>query len=92
MKTFLEMRKRLGWNQEDLVRRLGCSIEEVKAWEENRAQPPKHLQFQMEMFWAQAEEISLEMKGFPLADQKIQDELLEQLDSEDLDLSSEVDG
>ena len=57
-----EMRHRVGMTQRELAARLGCNLDAIKAWEQNRKGPTPE-QFGRIMRWMQGAQISLSRRG-----------------------------
>ena len=57
-----EMRHRVGMTQKELAARLGCNVDAIKAWEQNRKGPTPE-QFGRIMRWMQGAQLSLSRRG-----------------------------
>lgn len=90
--TIRTLRLRLGWSQSDLARRLRCEIQFIESWEAGDEEPTKdHLQ-DLELILHQAEACSSEVYQTPLAEKKLDQDSLIQVNIKELDMSSgEVD-
>lgn len=55
------LRRRLGWSQSDLARRLSCDSSFVQGWEEESSSPSEVQVQTLQMIFQQAEIVALEM-------------------------------
>lgn len=78
------LRRRLGWSQSDLARRLGEDSEMVAALEEGRAPLSSKILNELELIERQAEQCSEEVVAHALADQVLDHQELEQITNNDV--------
>lgn len=71
------LRRRLGWSQSDLARRLACDSEMVRVWEEAAGTPSAPQAQTLHMLFQQAELVAHEMTQSVQADANIQKNALD---------------
>ncbi|MES3039275.1 MAG: helix-turn-helix transcriptional regulator [Bdellovibrionota bacterium] len=74
------LRRRLGWTQADLARRIQCSQTEIQTWEAGQGQPSVLIRNQFEMLERQAQQCSEEVQAGPKAENICQKNALSQID------------
>ena len=75
-----ELRLRMGWSRADIARRLGCSSEDVKMFEQGERTPESHMKSELEFLLRQADACSDEVRLTPSAENKCAQNALQQVD------------
>lgn len=75
------LRLRLGWSQADLARNMGCSTELVVALEQGNLIAQGALSSELEIIEKHADQLSEELHAQPLAENKMEEAHLEQMDT-----------
>lgn len=78
------LRRRLGWSQSDLARRLGTDAEFVEALELGQTSADKSIMSQLELIVKQADQATEETVVHALADQILEEKELEQCTNNDV--------
>lgn len=80
------LRRRLGWSQSDLARRLSCDSNSVKFWEEASATPTEVQSSALHMIFQQAELVAHEMTQSVQAEANLHQNALEFIEVQTFDL------
>ncbi len=80
------LRRRLGWSQSDLARRLACDSDSVRIWEEESVRPSESQAQTLHMIFQQAELIAHEMTQSVQAEADIKQNSLEFVELRTFDL------
>ncbi|MFP5518708.1 MAG: helix-turn-helix domain-containing protein [Bdellovibrionia bacterium] len=78
------LRRRLGWSQSDLARRLGVEQQVVAAFEEGALEIEAKLSSQLQLIAKYAEQCSEELVVHAIADQVLEDSDLEQISNNEV--------
>ncbi len=81
------LRRRLGWSQSDLARRLHIESLAVQSWEEGQAQPPRSIAQSLELLLHQADLSSLEISQSTQVELTMSERELESLNLQSLESS-----
>lgn len=80
------LRRRLGWSQSDLARRLSCDSSSVRGWEEEAKAPSESHVQTLQMIFQQAELVALEMTQSAQAEATLKEKHLEFVELASFDL------
>jgi transcriptional regulator with XRE-family HTH domain len=86
------LRLRLGCNQAEFARRLGCNLDMIREWENEISFPTVEVCSQMAGLWEQVENASEQLPKRALAEALIRTRQLAQMSSMDSDLGVTADG
>lgn len=85
-----ELRRRMGWSQSDLARRLHCESVTVASLEKGNSQPESSVTQILEMLFNQAELSAYEMTQTCQAEAALNERALESIDLRSLESESET--
>lgn len=84
-----ELRRRMGWSQSDLARRLHCESGTVANLEQGQAKPESSITQILEMLFNQAELSAYEMTQTCQAEAALKERALESIDRSSLESESD---
>jgi len=79
-----QLRRRMGWSQSDLARRLSCESGAVEAWEKNSAEPSDNVSQLLEILFNQAELAAYDITQGCMSEKHLLEQNLESIDLRDI--------
>ncbi len=80
-----DLRRKMGWSQSDLTRRLNCTSDELNFWEDDKKELPLNVVNQLTFFEDQLVSHREAVEEQPLAEIMLKNKKLGQITSDDLD-------